>query len=145
MELMRNDALKAHLPCCTITAISVFTGIKFEHVWHEAKTSYAKNWRGRTHNHVQQRLMKKFNKGRTAGFRPGRMTLQKFHENQSRKNVAYLIYTTGHCQVMVNGYVVDQKGVVHISEFHGRRKIVTHAYAKSVDNVTFNGVDITEK
>ena len=144
MELMRNDTLK-NLPCCTITAISVFTGANFEDVWQEAKKGRANNWKGRTHNHVQQRLMKKFNKGRTAGFRPGRMSLQKFHETQARKNTAYLIFTTGHCQVMVNGYVVDQKGATHISEFYGRRKIVSHAYAKSVDNVTFNGVDITAK
>jgi len=132
LKLDREDTKHAK-PCCGITAIAIFTGAPFADVWEHVKREGRKGgrWKGTTYHHDQKSALKAFNKGRTVTKRVKKhMTLKTFTREYARPGVMYMIRTTGHQQVLLDGYVVDQNGVSNIEEYHGRAKIVRHFWAK---------------
>lgn len=133
IELNRPDTYNPTQPCCGVTAIAIFTGAKFHEVQDYLCQFFAPGWKGGTNHITQVKAMKRFNKGRTVacGMKQ-KMTLKRFVEDEAREDVAYCIRTTKHQQVLLNGYVADQSGVYHISEYWGRNKYCVHFWAKSV-------------
>jgi len=132
LNLDRSDTLHK-LPCCGITAISVFTGARFDEVWNFVKSRKRGNWKGSTYHSDQKAALKRFNRGRTVAVKvTSRKTLERFAREDARPGVAYMIRTTGHQQVLKDGIVADQRGSTHVSEYWGRRKRVVHFWAKSV-------------
>lgn len=131
IDLDRTDTLHG-LPCCGVTAIAVFTGTPFMDVWSHIARGYSKGWRGRTFHHDQDSAMRAFNRGRTVSVRMReRKTLARFAREDARPGVAYMIRTTGHQQVLLDGYVVDQGGKRPIEDYWGKRKRVVHFWAKT--------------
>ena len=87
-----------------------------------------KRWRGATYDYERRRIMDvlkikyrtlkvKEILGQTGKCRP---TLQKFIDLATRKDELYIITTTGHVQVVQNGWVIDQGGPKPISEYRAR-------------------------
>ena len=50
------------------------------------------------------------------------LTLKNFVEWGTVKGKTYIVTTTGHCQVVRDGWVIDQAGAKHVDEFHGKNK-----------------------
>ncbi len=56
-----------------------------------------------------------------------RMSLKTFVKKHALPGKRYMVRTTGHVQVLQDGWVVDQGGVKHIDEYRGASKIVKDA------------------
>ena len=129
-----NDNLTG--PNCGVTAIAVASGISFDRVFKMFQTSSEnrnnKRWRGATYDYERRRIMDVLKiKYKTLTFKEilaqtgkGRPTLQKFIDLATRKDELYIITTTGHVQVVQNGWVIDQGGPKPISEYRARRALV---------------------
>ena len=55
------------------------------------------------------------------------MSLKTFVKKHTLPGKRYMVRTTGHVQVLQDGWVVDQGGVKHIDEYRGAGKIVKDA------------------
>ena len=123
-------------PNCGVTAIAVASGISFDRVFKMFQTSKEninnKRWRGGTYDYERRQIMDVLKiKYKTLTFKEilaqtgkGRPTLQKFIDLATRKDELYIITTTGHVQVVQNGWVIDQGGPKPISEYRARRALV---------------------
>jgi hypothetical protein len=56
-----------------------------------------------------------------------RMSLKTFVKKHTLPGKRYMVRTTGHVQVVQDGMVIDQGGVLHIDEYRGAGKIVKDA------------------
>lgn len=54
------------------------------------------------------------------------MTLRAFAMYHAKPGVAYLVRTTGHVQVVKDGWIIDQLGPKPASAHWGARKFVSH-------------------
>ena len=55
----------------------------------------------------------------------------------AKPNVPYFVRTTGHAQIVYNGMVRDQSGVIPLRKFWGRRKYVGDVWEIQVDDKTW--------
>lgn len=124
-------------PNCGVTAIAVAAGISFDRVWamfqkYSKDNRDNKRWRGSTYDYERRQIMDVLKiKYKTLTFKEiygqtgkGHPTLQKFIEYATRKDEIYVITTTGHVQVVQNGWVIDQGGPKPIAEYRARRAAV---------------------
>ena len=115
---------------CGVTCVSVITGKSLSECMELFRSHYhlGKRWAGST-THVQRETILK-SLGVELEEQPlrRRMTLQRFVEYYARPDHVYMIRTTRHAQLVMNGICVDQCGVKPISEYRGRRKFVSLAH-----------------
>ena len=137
-----NDAL--HLPIgnkqrgnCFITSAATFFEIPFNSVWDYVKKASSKggNWKGSTPNWVIPQTLKHF------GFdgeyeRVSNMTVEQWVSTRSELGTKYLVLSTGHAQVVLDGEVLDQQGPIRIAEYWGKRKKINGFYAMRDDKQT---------
>ena len=112
-------------PNCGVTAMAVITKKPFKELWRRMGERRSGNWKGRT---SLPDLVKILNEeGITHELRTGpSVTLTTFIRRVARPGVQYMVRTSGHFQVVKDGWVVDQGGPKPISIFWGRRKRITH-------------------
>ncbi len=111
------------LPNCGIVAIAVLAGVSYA----EALAAFPKrngHWKGRTTTGARRFALFNLNREVDEHEWTPRMTLQRWMDEHATPGVTYFIRTSGHAQTVRNGHVIDQKGMVPISEYWGRRKFV---------------------
>lgn len=124
--------------CCGIVAACLFTGASWTEVWSTIRRECRKpgNWRGGTRHHERLKALRKLNKERSAAFRTVRTTLRRWINLHAQDDVTYMVVTTGHVQVIRNGFVYDQSGCWSILEYPGRNKIIRWAMARKTVDVS---------
>jgi len=125
-------AKASRMGCCGIISVALFTGAGFAEVWDTIRRAHRKpgNWGGGTRHNERLTAIRKLNKGRSAAFKVQRMTLRKWINLHAKDDTTYMIRTTGHIQVVRNGFVYDQSGCWSILEHPGKNKMVQWAMAR---------------
>ena len=129
-------------PNCGVTAMAIAANISFDAAWdllerlHKGKRKYSRKTKftGATYDDVREIAYKKiglkttkinwkdiFSIAKKSGGHTV-LTLKNFVEWGTVKGKAYIVTTTGHCQVVRDGWVIDQAGAKHVDEFHGKNK-----------------------
>jgi hypothetical protein len=124
---------------CGVTATAIAAGISFDQAWdlfkkHCPRIKNSKNWEGGTWCGEREIVMHKLglkyemiSQRKLRDSKTVRMpTLKKFVEWHTKKGIVYIVTTTGHVQIVKDGWVIDQRGARAIDEFWGRNKIVDH-------------------
>lgn len=122
---------------CGVTAVAIAAGVSFDQAWdlfkkHCHRMRINEKWKGNTHTHERMKVMKKLRLKYEVlpqrKFRDDKTvrlpSLKKFVEWNTKKGVLYIVTTTGHVQLVQDGWVIDQGGIKAIDEFWGRNKIV---------------------
>jgi hypothetical protein len=124
---------------CGVTAVAILTGGTFAETFAQFRHVLKKSgrWKGRTTDADRRMVLATLNvtlrevplpplyNPAIAGRLTRRMTLERFVRCYAEKGVRYLVRTTGHVQVVRDGFVSDQCGCEPIGKFWGRRKRVT--------------------
>jgi hypothetical protein len=134
MELKIPEGMPTGLGNCGIVGIAIFCGVPYQPVEdfirkHSRKPS---NWKGGTRKPERDAALREFNKSRSVTFKSEGMTLATFVRKHARQNHVYLVRTTGHIQVVLNGMVIDQAGPRPISEHWGRNKHMSYATVRKL-------------
>tara|TARA_S200002703_G_C3760930_1_gene234197 strand:- start:333 stop:893 length:561 start_codon:yes stop_codon:yes gene_type:complete len=137
--LTGNDWNDANGPCCGVLACAIATQTKFKDAWawFKGKHRYcaSNRWKGCTWNHWYKDYLDhagvKYDylydvKLRQKGWH--KKTLINFYRTVAKEDTCYLISTTGHAQVLYNGKVVDQRGVMPITQYWGKLKKIDNIY-----------------
>ena len=122
---------------CGVTAVAIAAGISFDLAWDLFKKNCPRirrnpKWRGSTFSSERTYVMKKlgikyeiFLNKKMRDEKTNRMpTLRKFVEWHTKPNTLYVVTTTHHVQLVMNGWVVDQGGPKSLNDFWGKNKRV---------------------
>lgn len=122
----------ARVGCCGVISVALFTGASFNDVWTTIQRVHRKpgNWKGSTRHNERMSAARKLNKGRSAAFKTQRMTLRRWINLHAVDDTTYMVKTTGHIQVVRNGFVYDQSGCWSILDYPGNHKIISWAMAR---------------
>lgn len=112
-------------PNCGVTAVAVVCGISFDEAWNALRFGRTRNWKGRTTVSDWIRVLMSRNVSHEVRL-ARRTTLQHWTTYYAKPGVTYMVRTTGHVQVVKDGWVLDQLGAKPIGLFWGRRKRLTH-------------------
>lgn len=113
-------------PNCGVTAVAIVAGVPFATAWAQLGRGHGKSWKGRT-THAQRIQALKVLGVSFDELEPRRMTLETFVRRFAKPGARYMVRTTGHVQVVQDGMVADQGGVVEAAKHWGRRKFVSRA------------------
>lgn len=130
---------------CGVQAVAVVAGISLNDAFVQFKKhckfiAKRKRWSGGTHYEdrlvVLDKLNVKYDKLlQKVGNKPEwhnsckigyGMTLQRFIKDVANPNHVYMVTTTGHVQLVYGNNVLDQRGVVDINDYWGKRKKISH-------------------
>ena len=112
-------------PNCGVTAVAIVCGITFDEAWTSLRFGRNRNWKGRTTVSDWLRVLV----SRNVPFEvrlPRPTTLQHWATFYAKPGTTYMVRTTGHVQVVKDGWVIDQLGPRRVSQFWGRRKRISH-------------------
>jgi hypothetical protein len=109
-------------PICGVLAVAAVAGRSFQEVWDFMAPQMGPKWKGRTGPDDRAKALEYF--GVRFEARASCMPLSWFVRLVARPGVTYLVRTTRHAQVVRDGWVMDQDGVVPIDKHWGRRKRV---------------------
>lgn len=112
-------------PNCGVTAVAIAAGVSMSKAWNTFTANYtmSSNWRGGT-RHVERLKVLDQLDVTYREFKPKRMTLTAFAAKTKGDDRTYMVTTTGHVQMVRNGQVLDQRGVVPVGKHWGRRKFI---------------------
>ena len=112
-------------PNCGVTATAVVCGLTFDEAWHKLRNGRNANWKGKTT--VADWMHVLTNMGIAHEVRMVKtMTLHRWVNVYSKRGVTYMVRTSGHVQVVKDGWVLDQGGAKPLHKFWGRAKRLTH-------------------
>ncbi len=127
-------------PNCGLTALAVVAGVTLAEATRVYLRQYPRhpgsNWKGGTRwpytlqaaKHLGVRYVDATPLDPRYNIRiVKRMNLKTFAKQHAGLGKRYMIRTTGHIQVLQDGWVIDQGGVKHIDEYRGAGKIVKDA------------------
>ena len=119
--------LPENMPCCGVFAVATVTGLDFEEVFEDFRVTFGKqkNWRGRTNRTQYVKMLRKYG-SKVTQVETKKMNLRRWVAVHTKKDVTYVVTTTGHVQVVRNGIVTDQHGVHPIGECRGAGKMVNN-------------------
>ena len=134
MELNLPQGMPTGRGNCGVVGIAVFCGVAYQPVEdfirkHSRKPS---NWKGSTRKPERDAALREFNKHRSVTFKSEGMTLATFVRKHAKPDHVYLVRTSGHIQVVLNGTVIDQGGPRPIAEFWGKGKRVSYATVRKL-------------
>jgi hypothetical protein len=123
---------------CGVTATAIAAGISFDQAWdlfekHCKRIRNSKRWTGGTHDHERELVLGKLGVSyRVIKFpelvydigNGAKPSLKKFVEWGTVRGTLYIVTTSGHVQIVQDGWVTDQSGSKPIDEFWGRNKRV---------------------
>lgn len=115
-------------PNCGVTAVAIAANISFAKAWETLapyhKPNGRKPWRGETTVSSRLKALDELGVDYTAiPLRPASLTSVV---RSLRPGTLAMVRTTQHVQVVLNGFVVDQRGRKPIAEYWGRNKRATH-------------------
>ena len=120
---------------CGVQAVAVVAGISLTEAFgkfrkHCNRVKRKRRWSGGTmYNErlvVLDKLNVKYEKLLQNGWMIGiGMTLQRFIKDVANPNHVYMITTTRHVQLVHGNQVLDQRGVVDINDYWGKRKKIS--------------------
>jgi len=115
---------------CGVQAVAVVAGIglpKCFRVFQEAcpELRRKKKWTGGTWYHQRVKVLDKLGVKYYLVPDCERMTLQRFVRDVANPKHVYMVTTTRHVQLVRGGKVLDQRGVVDIEKYWGRRKKIS--------------------
>jgi hypothetical protein len=112
-------------PNCGVTAVAIAAGVSMSKAWNLFTANYtmSSNWRGGTRHNERLTVLDQLNVTYRE-FKSERMTLTAFAANTKGDDKTYMVTTTGHVQMLRNGQVLDQRGVVPVGKHWGRRKFI---------------------
>ena len=111
---------------CGVTAIAILAELPFTLCKKIISFSHHKNWKGGLSIFDIKNHLRHFAIPFTQHQSVEPIPLNKWCKKYAQPNVSYLVATTGHAQVVRNGYVADQGGIDGIDFYWGKRKIVKH-------------------
>lgn len=117
---IRNQGL------CGVLAIAVITGRTLEDTFKVMARKHKGNWKGGTSESEIKSTLKGFGKDFIEHGRPSSLiNLERWTMYRAKLNKTYLVITTGHAQVIRNGYVMDQGGcrAVGLSKMKGKKVV----------------------
>ena len=123
---------------CGVTATAIAAGISFDKAWdlfkkHCKRIRDSKRWSGATYDYERKIVMKKLGLSHRVMKFPelvydigngSKPSLKKFVEWGTAKGTLYIVTTTGHVQIAMDGWVTDQTGSKPIDKYWGRNKRV---------------------
>ncbi len=122
-------------PICGLVAMSLVAGVSLQ----ESIEAYQKacvalgrkpmqgNWKGATYHRIRKYALEKLLNVDIEKTKHSGISLKTFAK-YAEPNTMYMVRTTGHVQVYLNGCVVDQGGITPIEEFWGKRKRIKDVY-----------------
>lgn len=120
------------MPNCGVTAVAIISGKSVAEVFAHMKAKYSKrgNWKGRTFPNQVMNTIADFKICLTSVYaRQGKQRgpqLQKWALEQAKHDEVYLVWTTGHVQVVRARCVYDQQvNGRRVEKYWGRRKFIT--------------------
>jgi len=117
-------------PNCGVTAVAVAAGVSMLEAWDTFKhvCNMHKNWKGATRSKDRYMALDALgvNYEIKQGF--GGMTLKQFALSVAKPGVMYIVTTTGHAQVVMDGKILDQGGVKDVKDHWGKRKKIKNGY-----------------
>lgn len=114
----------SHAPNCGVTAIATITNTSFDKVWEIMQMNKSKNWKGVTDLDDRARALA------ILGFEEviipyrGNFDLECFVRHLANPEVACLVYTNNHVQVVHLNRVTDQRGTLPVEKAFARNKRV---------------------
>lgn len=114
------------VPNCGVVAVATITGKTVGEVFQYMADKYNMhgNWKGRTSQVEVMEVLREY----------GFTLIQKFIKGENRgpqlqkqcfaSDTIYLVWTTGHVQVVYNELVYDQSGCFSMEDYWGRRKYI---------------------
>jgi hypothetical protein len=123
---VRNDLRRG--PNCGVTAVAVVAGITFNEAFYLLRKigGRTRRWKGSTT--VDQRAVALEQLGvQTKAWRlRDKMRLETWIRVRAEPGKTYMVRTTGHVQVVRDGWVMDQSGLWRYGAFGLRKKLVSH-------------------
>lgn len=117
---------------CGVVALAVFLGLSYQETEWRVRKAFGKpmNWKGSMRFEEIKAMLRKYNRRRSTAFRTRKNvrrkteypTLQQWVRNESWPGTVYYVLTTGHAQIVCDGYVTDQCGTKHVTVHQFRRK-----------------------
>jgi len=119
-------------PNCGVTAVAVAAGVSMLEAWDTFKKvcNMRKNWNGGTRQFDRIKALDALGvEYESLPFYAGR-TLSYFANltKDMMPGKMFIVTTTGHAQVVMDGKVLDQGGVKDVKDHWGKRKKIKHGY-----------------
>jgi len=111
---------------CGVTAVAVMAGVSFTEAWNELKAirSAGSRWTGATSHADRQKALTGFGVS-LSNITVPRTTLSTFIKKHAKAGVRYMVRTTGHVQIVLDGMVLDQLGNKPVAKYWGSKKMVS--------------------
>ena len=114
-------------PNCGVTAVATIAGKTVAEVFTYMKEKYGKrgHWKGRTQQKQVIDTLRDYGFTLDQRFiREGKKRGPQLQKQAFALNTIYLVWTTGHVQVVFDDKVYDQSGEFPMHEYWGRRKFI---------------------
>lgn len=123
---VRNDLRKG--PNCGVTAVAVISGISVTEAFAILRTigNRTGRWKGVTNVAQRAEALELLGVKTKAWALKDRMRLETWVRDRAEPGKTYMVRTTGHVQVVRDGWVMDQSGLWRTCAFRPRKKLVTH-------------------
>ena len=112
-------------PCCGVACVSMLTDKTFEETFEDFRSVFRRrsHWRGSTTHDQRLLILFRYRIGYKE-YSVDLFPLYKWIRDHSKENRVYMVTTTGHVQIVLNGMVYDQRhqGGIHYLEYSRRRK-----------------------
>ena len=115
------------LPNCGVVAVANATGTAVTEMMDSFRNcfGFSKRWQGRTTVPQISRMLKLWGTPNSVKRISG-YSLERWVQWETVKGRAYIVRTGNHMQYVKDGVVSDQHMTAPISDFHWKRKFVTH-------------------
>ena len=115
---------QGNVPNCGVTAVATIAGKSVAETFAYMKQKFSKrgHWKGRTSQKQVIDTLRDFGFTLEQRFIKGEKLGPALQRHLFQSDKLYLVWTTGHVQVVFSGKVYDQSGGFNMSEYWGRRK-----------------------
>lgn len=111
-------------PVCGVVVAAAAAGVTFDEAWKRFAKFYGPRWTGATHKKHRDKVLKDLGVRLKAVPVPRPMTL-KTALRLLRPRRRYIVWTSGHIQIVQGGMVLDQAGPRPVAgDWTGRKRVV---------------------
>jgi len=123
---VRNDLRRG--PNCGVTAVAVAAGIPVNEAFELIRKIKRKSrrWKGSTCVADRATALEQLGVQTKAWNLKDKMRLETWIRDRAEPGKTYMVRTTGHVQVVRDGWVMDQSGLWRYGTFRLRKKLVSH-------------------
>lgn len=122
------EGVDINLPNCGIVVVAIAARRTYQEVFEYMANHHRSNWKGRTTFQERLRALEHFGvkilENKISHGRPT-VSLGRWSDNYAQRNVRYIVQTTGHVQLCLNGWAIDQSGFFMIDHktWRGRKRV----------------------